>query len=155
MTPDDIGDYGQCILFLLMTNLCKRDTPYFRPRFLGDKYPTFDYIVELVDRPEYYCFLQVKTTTLGYTVNPKRLRINVPQVDINRMVACPAPTYVVGIDFKTKDGFLFSVNEPRPHIASLPTNFKIDGALLALLATEVHDFWVNRGKGTFKSHFIE
>jgi hypothetical protein len=40
VTKDDIGDRGQLLLGLLLTDLCGRDVPYFRPRFLGDKYPT-------------------------------------------------------------------------------------------------------------------
>ncbi len=37
MTKDDVGDRGQLLLGLLLTDLCGRDVPYFRPRFLGDK----------------------------------------------------------------------------------------------------------------------
>ena len=51
MTKDDIGERGQWLFTLLVTDLRGRDDPFFRPRFLGDKYPTFDYIVEVVDQP--------------------------------------------------------------------------------------------------------
>jgi hypothetical protein len=50
LSKDDIGDRGQWQFSLMMTELCGRDEPIFRPRFLGDKYPTFDFIVELVDQ---------------------------------------------------------------------------------------------------------
>lgn len=94
-----------------MTELCGRQDPCFRPRFLGDKFPTFDYLVEVVDRPAFCFFVQVKATTLGYTTHDRRLRVQVTQDDIDRMVACPAPTYVVGIDVKEeKTGYLLSVN---------------------------------------------
>ena len=63
MTKDDIGDRGQRLVELLLTELCGRDVPYFRPRFLGDKYPVFDLIVEVVDNPAYFFFAQVKATT--------------------------------------------------------------------------------------------
>src|SRR5689334_2276887 len=95
---EDIGERGQWLFSLLITDLCGREYPFFRPRFLGDKYPTFDYIVEVVDQPAYFFFVQVKGTTLGYTVEEHRLRVQVTQDDIDRMVAYPAPTYVVGID---------------------------------------------------------
>lgn len=62
MTRDDVGDRGQLLLGLLLTDPCGRDVPYFRPRFLGDKYPTFDFIVEVVDNPAYFFFAQVKAT---------------------------------------------------------------------------------------------
>src|SRR6185369_6612196 len=100
-----------------MTELCGRNEPHFRPRFLGDKYPTHDFIVELVDRPEYYFFVQVKATTKGFTKTaPGRLLVQVTQEDVDRMVACPAPTYVVGIDLNGKSGYVLSVNEARDHV---------------------------------------
>ena len=139
MAREDIGERGQWLFSLLITDLCGRDDPFFRPRFLGDKYPTFDYIVEVVDRPAYFFFVQVKGTTLGYTVEEHRLRVHVTQDDMNRMVACPAPTYVVGIDVNAIGvGFLLSVNEPRDNVASLTTRFRIDCGLLEQLRDEVH-----------------
>jgi len=72
-----------------MTEFCGRDDPFFRPRFLGDKFPTFDYIVEVVDRPEYYFFVQVKGTTQGYTQAPYRLKVQVSQDEIDRMGGLP------------------------------------------------------------------
>jgi hypothetical protein len=153
---EDIGERGQWLFSLLMTDLCGRDDPFFRPRFLGDKYPTFDYIVEVVDRPEYFFFVKVKGTTLGYTAEEHRLRVQVTQDDIQRMVACPAPTYVVGIDVNANDvGFLLSVNEPRGNVASLTTQFRIDCRVLAQLKDEVIDFWSSRDMTLTGSRFRE
>ena len=45
---------------------------------------------------------------------------------VDRMVAVPAPTYVVGMDTELEAGFLLSVNEPRGNVASLMTRFQID-----------------------------
>ena len=64
MAVDDIGERGQWLFCLLMTQICPgRNEPYFRPRFLGDKYPTFDYLVELVASEAYFFFVQVKSTS--------------------------------------------------------------------------------------------
>jgi hypothetical protein len=137
-----------------MTALCEREDPYFRPRFLGDKCPTFDYLVELVDYPAYYFFVQVKGTTLGFTQDSTRLKVQVSQEDINRMVACPAPTYVVGIDVQSVGvGFLLSVNEPREHVASLTTQFRIDCASLRKLRDEVYTYWSSRNMSLTGSQF--
>ncbi|MFO0796897.1 MAG: DUF4365 domain-containing protein [Gemmataceae bacterium] len=156
MTADDIGDQGQLTCWSLFTAACGRDMPYFRPRFLGDKYPTFDFIVEVVDRPEYYFFLQVKATTQGYSTNPRRLRVKVGQDDIDRMIACPAPAYLVGVDLMQQGcGFLLSVNEPRRQVASLPTRFRIDCGLLAELRDEVVAFWSARDNLLRGSRFHE
>lgn len=156
MAREDIGERGQWLLSLLMTDLCGRDHPFFRPRFLGDKYPTFDYLVEVVDRPEYFFFVQVKGTTTGYTAGEHRLRVQVTQEDIDRMVACPAPAYVVGVDVNAIGvGFLLSVNEPRDHVASLTTRFKIDCGVLAQLRDEVIAFWSSRNMTLTGSRFRE
>jgi hypothetical protein len=123
---------------------------------LGDKYPAFDYIVEVVDRPAYFFFVQVKGTTLGYTAEEHRLRVQVTQDDIDRMVACPAPTYVVGIDVNAIGvGFLLSVNEARANVASLTTRFRIDCGVLERLGDEVIDFWSGRDMTLAGSRFRE
>lgn len=157
MTKIDIGERGQWLFCPLITELCGREDPYFRPRFLGDKYPTFDYIVEVVDQPAYYFFVQVKATAQGYTKEPPlRLKVQVVQQDIDRMVACPAPTYVVGVDIQTNDvGFILAVNEPRQHVASLTTAFRIDCDTLRHLADEVCAYWSTRNMILTGSRFRE
>ncbi len=61
MAVDDVGDRGQWLFCLLRTQLCAgRNEPYFRPRALGDKSPTFDYLVELVGSEAYFFFVQVQ-----------------------------------------------------------------------------------------------
>lgn len=153
---EDIGERGEWLFRLLMTELCGRSDPFFRPRFLGDKYPTFDFIVEVVDQPSYFFFVQVKATTLGYTTKGNRLRIQVSQDDINRMVACPAPAYVVGIDAtQINVGFLLSANEPRDNVASLTTRHKIDCGVLKRLRDEVVAFWSSRNMVLTGSSFRE
>lgn len=156
MAREDIGERGQWLFSLLITDLCGRDQPFFRPRFLGDKYPTFDYIVEVVDRPSYSFFVQVKGTRLGYTIEEHRLRVQVTRDDIDRMVACPAPSYVVGIDVNEIGvGFLLSVNEPRDPIASLSTRFGIDCGVLKRLRDEVIGSWASRDMTLAGSRFRE
>ena len=156
MTRDDIGDRGESLLVLLMTELCGRSKPFFRPRFLGAKHPIFDFIVELVDQPEYFFFLQVKTTTQGLTKKkPRRLRVKVSQAHVDRMVAAPAPAYVVGIDVNSKIGYLLSVNEKRDHVSSLITEFRLDCTNLGVLASEVHTFWSSKNMILSGSKFAE
>jgi hypothetical protein len=66
MAADDIGDRGQWLCCLILTQICPgRSEPYFRPTFLGDKHPTFDFLVELVGAEGYF-FVQVKSTRQGY-----------------------------------------------------------------------------------------
>lgn len=156
MTNDDVGDRGQLQFSLLLTDLCGRDVPYFRPRFLGDKYPTFDFIVELVDHPGYFFFAQVKATTQGYTRQEKRLLVKLDPIDMDRMVACPAPTYLIGIDVNHIGvGYILSINEPRAPITSLTTKFKIDCSVLKFLRDEVMEYWHSRDMVLKGSRFRE
>lgn len=156
MTADDIGERGQLVCWRLLGMPCGRPDPFFRPRLLGDKYPTFDFIVEVADRPEYYFFVQVKATTLGYTADPRRLRVKLDQEDVDRMVACPAPAYLVGVDLTAEDtAYLLSVNEPRANVASLTVRFPLTCALLADLRDEVVTFWSARDMVLRGSRFTE
>jgi hypothetical protein len=156
VTKDDIGDRGQLLVSLLLTDLCGRDVPYFRPRFLGDKYPAFDFLVEVVDAPAYFFFAQVKATTQGYTKAENRLLVQLDQAAVDRMVACPAPAYLIGVDAnRIGVGYILSVNEPRPHVASLTTKFRIDSSVLKVLRDEVVEYWTSREMILTGSRFRE
>src|SRR5438046_2376896 len=99
---DFIGNRGQSIAHARLTEMCRPNgLPYFDAHFLGDKCPTFDFLVELVgsgQTPPYF-FVQVRATREGYTAaNPRRLRVKVAGRDVRKLVLFPAPTYVVGVD---------------------------------------------------------
>ncbi|MGL4553389.1 MAG: hypothetical protein ACRC33_19655 [Gemmataceae bacterium] len=145
MTADDIGRRGENIFIGLISELYPgRLTPYFRPCFLGDKFSTFDFLVQLVGSEEHYFFVQVKTTRQGYRGAPgtQHLLVNVPHEDIVRMVACPIPSYIVGIDEPQKLGYVLSMNEPRPTgLGGLPARHLLDCPTLARLWNEVRGYW--------------
>ncbi|CAN5704806.1 hypothetical protein BH23PLA1_BH23PLA1_44780 [soil metagenome] len=143
---DDIGLRGESIFVVRITEPCGPDqSPLFRPHFLGEKFPTLDHLVELVglEGRSAYFFAQVKTTTRGCTTTPpQRLRVSVSQVDINRMLVYPAPTYVIGIDERTEQAYIGSVNGiALGRIASLPTTYPLNSANLQVLWSEVERFW--------------
>jgi hypothetical protein len=95
---DVIGGRGEAIAFARLTKSCRSDSdlPYFWPHFLGEKCDTFDFLVALIDAGEKtpFFFVQVKTTRKEFTKSqtPPRLRVEVSEKDIRRMVAYPAPT---------------------------------------------------------------
>src|SRR3954453_21288353 len=100
---DFIGGRGEAIVFTHLARIYRTDPdrPYFWPHFLGEKFETLDFLVELVDAGETtpFFFIQVKSTRKEYTKThkPPRLRVEVPESDVRRMAAYPAPTYVVGV----------------------------------------------------------
>jgi hypothetical protein len=158
VVADDIGERGQWLFCLLMTQICPgRNAPYFRPRFLGDKYPTFDYLVELVGREAYFFFVQVKSTRQGLRRGRggNRLRVNVDREDVQRMAASPIPAYLVGIHEPGEVGYLLSMNEQRQAgFGGLPAKHRLDCDNLERLWVEVERFWASRNMVLAGSHFL-
>jgi hypothetical protein len=97
---DDIGSRGEDIFCVRITDFCGRKKPYFRPRFLGEKAQTSDFLVELVGagKRTMFFFVQVKTTHQGYTRRgrPPRLKVSMSGRDVRRLALYPAPTYLGG-----------------------------------------------------------
>src|SRR3982750_4125828 len=112
---DFLGGRGGAIAFERLAQFCRPDAdlPYFWPHYLGEKCETFDFLVELIDAGEKtpFFFVQVKTTRKEFTrtQTPPRLRVEVSEKDIRRMVAYPAPTYVVGVHADEERAFIISV----------------------------------------------
>ncbi len=146
---DDIGGRGEAIFYVRLTDFCGRDRPYFRPRFLGEKSQTHDYLVELIDagKSQPFFFIQVKTTKQGYTKKTSlpRLKVKVSKEGIRRMALYPAPTYLVGIDEMNESAFIVAVHgKMNKALSSLPTKYPLDSSNLKLLWNEVKDFWNSR-----------
>jgi hypothetical protein len=145
-STDDIGTRGEAIFIVRITDPSGPGRePYFRPHFLGEKFPTLDYLVELVGltgRMAFF-FVQVKTTRQGLTRKPPaRLKIKVEQADVDRMVVYPAPTYVVGIDERNEQAYIASVNRAgHQGMSSLLTIHPMNASNLQLLWKEVERYW--------------
>jgi hypothetical protein len=155
---DDTGARGEAIFVVRLTQPWgPRKQPWFRPHFLGEKFTTLDYLVELVDSrggPAYF-FVQVKTTNRGLTNTvPPRLRITVSPRDLKRMLAYPAPTYLIGVDESSEQAFIASVNGPvMASIPSLPTAHPLNPQNLQLLHSEVEEYWMTRDMVLVNSAF--
>jgi hypothetical protein len=158
VATDDLGIRGEALAVLLLSDYCGRVEPFFRLHFLGEKCPTVDYLVELVGSTSEsgFFFIQVKTTAQGYTKDAaaRRLKVQVSQQDVDRLVKYPAPTYVIGVDVTNRVGYILSVNEPRGRIASLPTKYPINCANLELLWAEVRDYWASHDMILRDSRFL-
>src|SRR3954466_9107890 len=89
---DVIGGRGEAIAFARLARVWRTDVdlPYFWPHYLGEKCQSLDFLVELVDAGERtpFFFLQVKCTrkALTTTHTPPRLRVEVSERDVRRMV---------------------------------------------------------------------
>src|SRR5262245_22880152 len=122
---DFVGGRGEAIAYARLTKFCRGgSTVFFLPHYLGEKCPTFDFMVELVDAGTGtpFFFVQVKATRAGFTKRGRRIQIDVPAEDVERMSAHPAPTYVVGVHEPEERAFLLSVHgNMRERIRSITT----------------------------------
>ncbi len=146
---DVVGERGERIVYLRLTDFIPPGEPMFRPHFLGEKYPTLDFLVELVGATGSlvpYFFVQAKATTQGFTKRPRNLRIQVSEEDVRRLVAYPAPTYIIGIDAAREEGFIIAAITGGPRrVSSLSTRHPLNQATLQLLYDEVLLFWQTNG----------
>lgn len=158
---DYLGARGEALAFARLSMICRTDAdlPYFWPHFLGEKCETFDFLVELVDAGETtpFFFVQVKTTRKEFTrtQTPPRLRVQVTEKDIRRMVAYPAPTYVVGVHEVEERVFIISVHGTMfEAIPSITTAHELTNASLKQLWDEVRQFWRGREMAQPASCFL-
>jgi len=156
---DAIGLRGESIFSAALTKLYGRAEPLFNPRFLGEKYPSVDYIVEL-NTPSApiisYFFVQVKTTRAGYTKQGHRLKVKMLDKDVTRLIALPAPTYVVGVDEVNEATYIVSANGRYTRgLSSLSTRFPLNQSNQELLFQEVSRFWNRFDPWQLDSLFID
>jgi hypothetical protein len=158
---DEIGQRGEALFFSLITHPFG-DAPLFRPKFLGDKWPTVDFLVELIgaDLTTPYFFAQIKTTRSGYTKN-KRLKISVSQIEMTKLALYPTPTYIIGIDDAPNyvglpRGFIVSANgEWTESISSLTTDYPLNRDNQIALWNEVKVYWEGIGIKQKVSNFTD
>jgi hypothetical protein len=156
---DIIGGRGESIFQVLITR--KHPTRHYLfdlPRFLGEKKQTIDFLVELFHDESLvpFFFVQVKTTSEGYSIQEHRLKVQVTSTDMQRLAAYPVPTYIVGIDEVGEQGYLISANgECSTGFSSICTNFPLTPEILALLWDEVTGFWQAPTYSTFRSIFCD
>jgi hypothetical protein len=155
-----IGGRGEAIAFACLTRICRPDVdlPYFWPHFLGEKAETFDFLVELVDAGEItpIFFVQVEATRKAYTKTqvPARLPVQVSEKDMRRMLAYPAPTYVVAVHEDEERAFIISVHGTASDaIASITTAHEMTCETLRRLWDEVRNFWLSREVTRLSSSF--
>ena len=141
---DMIGKRGEAIVCTCLTNFGGRDLPYFDPHPLGEKCPTFDYLVELIGAgsvPAYF-FAQVKATRRGHSKRSAALKVTVTADDVRRMACSPIPAYLIGVDEPSEKAFIVSIRGRKVGpISSIPTIYPLDETYRKRLWTEVREYW--------------
>lgn len=149
MNPNEIGELGEGIFNVAIS----RDL-IFRPRHLGEKWPSSDFYVELVGLKEHFFFIvQVKSTTLGLD-KKGNLKVKANKKKIHDLNAYYCPTYLAGVDINTEEVYLIAINKnKRKDITNLPTKFKLDKANRKLLYDDVKRFWEHTNIKVYKNAF--
>ena len=158
LISNELGQRGEALFYVLITKSYGRVRPLFRPQFLGDKWPTVDFIVELMDAGAAtpYFFVQVKTTRDGYTRKNRRLKVQIEKGDMHKLASYPAPTYIVGIDEIGEAGYIISANgEWLAGLGSLSTEHPLNETNQKLLWEEVNGFWVKSRVSLDASKFVD
>lgn len=144
---DDIGSRGEYLFSARIMNFCGQPLPYFRPRFLGAKAQTLDFLVELVGTGErtLFFFAQVKATRRPLTRKDRRLRVEIAADEVRRAAQVPAPTYLIGVDEQAEEAYIVPILDGMTRaLPSIPTTFPLDCTNLPRLYAEVEQFWSSR-----------
>jgi hypothetical protein len=156
---DLLGQRGEALFYVMITKYNGHEIPLFKPQFLGDKWPSVDFIVELTNHQAQmipYFFVQVKTTRRGYT-DQNRLKLHVHKDNIQRLASFPAPTYLVGIDEIKEVGYIVSANgEYLKTVSNISTQFPLYRCKVQeMLWQEVKAFWEQFGTYHFQSKLAD
>jgi hypothetical protein len=142
---DVTGFRGEKIVELCLTDYQAFPRPLFRPGFLGDKWPTIDFYVELkaVRGKRLYFFGQVKATTSKLIASSTNLSVSTKDRDIERLLRIPGPTYILGVHEPSKRVFVRSVHSgiPVKAITRIPLAYELTSANLKRLYDEVRNYW--------------
>ena len=136
------GFRGEKILALCLTDYKEFAGPLFRPGFLGDKWPSIDFYVELraVRKRKPYFFAQAKTTAARLSGS---LSISTKKKDIGKLLQIPGPTYIFGIHEPSQRVFVRSVHAGTPlrAITRISLSNELTRRKLRVLHDEVRTFW--------------
>ena len=112
LARDYIGKRGEAIATASLLDFCGNPEPYFDPYFLGEKCPTYDFLVELLGAgaSSPYFLAQVKSTRQGFTKKTLDLKVALKAADVQKMIRCPIPTYLIGIDEPNARSYIVSIH---------------------------------------------
>jgi hypothetical protein len=141
---DLTGKRGELIASERLLDFCGNPLPYFDPHLLGEKFPTYDLLVELTggtgSKP--YFLAQVKSTRSGAKKDMTDLKVQLKANDVKAMLVCPIPTYLIGVDEKAEMAYIVSIHgKIVGAISSIPTKYPLDRGNPRILRDEVRAYW--------------
>ena len=160
MFPSDlIGNLGEWIVAVAFTLPAagRYGRPLFRPVFLGEKYPTADLLVDILDDDGQaigFFFVQVRARTES-PIALGRLPVKLEHERYDRLLRLPIPAYLVGVDVTHENAYVIAAFKPRKTgISSMTTAFSLkDANVKVQLYEEVLEFWQRRPKRRARTRF--
>jgi hypothetical protein len=141
-----IGKRGENIFATIISRNIATKGFLLDPTFLGDKFPTVDFHVDLLEYPfKGFFYASVKTTTLGYYPEGDRIRITIDKDEIAELSKFILPVYVFGIDEIREKGYVISANnlDKSMNVNGVITKYPLDSGNIELLWKEVAGYWDN------------
>jgi hypothetical protein len=139
-----IGKRGENIFATIISRNVVSKGFLLDPTFLGDKFPTVDFHVDLLQYPyKGFFFASVKTITLGYYPGNEKIKITIAREEVAELSKFQIPVYIFGIDENQEKGYLISANNLNTslNVNGIPTKFPITSTVLQTLWKEVADYW--------------
>jgi hypothetical protein len=141
-----IGKRGENIFATIISRNIATKGFLLDPTFLGDKFPTVDFHVDLLEYPfKGFFYASVKTTTLGYYPDGDRIRITIDKDEIAELSKFVLPVYIFGIDEIREKGYVISANnlDKSMNVNGVITKYPLDSGNIELLWKEVAGYWDN------------
>jgi hypothetical protein len=142
---DTVGNRGENIFELALTDYSLFAQPLFALSFLGEKWPAVDYYVELrgLRRDRLFFLAQVKATTRAFPDNAAHLRVTATKSDVLRLKQIPGPTYIFGVHEPSRRVFVRAIHadSPKRGFSQIAIGHELTPSKLLQLRNEVRDFW--------------
>ncbi len=153
-----IGKRGESIFSTIISRYVPAYGYLLDPVFLGDKFQTIDFYVDLLAYPQKrgFFFASVKTTVQGYYEDNARIKISVDAEELRELSRFAVPVYIFGIDEVQETGYFLSANHLRAgaNLNGIPTRYPVDINNIKLLWEEVRSFWDSHNQlSAFTSNF--
>ena len=148
LSKDQIGALGELLAAAELSRPVagRFGRPLFRATSLGGKYPTVDFLVDLLaadDTTVGFFLAQVKATNVVTAPARERLSVTVSKRKFNELARLPVPTYLIGVDVRSETSYLVAARRIRPTpVYSITKAYNIaDDSVKIALYEEVLSFW--------------
>jgi hypothetical protein len=147
LTTEQIGKLAEYIVSTDLSRPVKGgyERALFRMTHLGDAYPTIDFLVDILGpgaEAQGFFFARVKGTVQKAS-SAGRLPVAMRPDRFNKMVAIPAPTYLIGVDVRSENSYIVAAHDRRSsRVSSITREYPLrNDAVRTGLYQEVESFW--------------